>query len=63
VRIKCEISKAIKFASSMSKINQVSRFQSVSDILPIVLELDGREATQPVKVLSEYKKQIKLTES
>jgi hypothetical protein len=52
VGIKYEINKAVKFAptsyqmvSSVYKINQVSRFQFVSDILPIVLELGGREAT------------------
>jgi hypothetical protein len=49
-------------ASSVFKINQVSRFQFVSDTLPNVLELDIREATQPVKVLSEYKRQTKPTE-
>jgi hypothetical protein len=47
--------------SSVYKINQVS-VQFISDILPIVLELDGREATQHVKVLSEYKRQTKPAE-
>jgi hypothetical protein len=49
-------------ALSLSKINQASRFQFISDILPIVLELDVREATQPVKVLREYKRKTKPTE-
>jgi hypothetical protein len=31
--------------SSEHKITEVSGFQFLSDILPIVLELDGREAT------------------
>jgi hypothetical protein len=69
VGITYEINKAVKFApsshqmvTSVYKINQVSKFQFVSDILQFVLELDGREATQPVKGLSEHKRQTKPAE-